>query len=158
MDMALAEAQRSLESGLMPVGVVIIYRNSVIARGHKTGKLNKRFDHAELMALRIALEKHGDAQDMTLYTTLEPCVMCFAAAANAKLARIVYGLEDAYGGIGRMASCWRMNGYNRYLPEIRGAVGRDQVRALFRTFFSLTTDEFWRDRSNLLVRACMGDE
>jgi len=154
MEMALSEAERSLDSGLMPVGVVIVRDNAVISSGRKTGMLNKRLDHAELMALQHAMTMYDDGHDMTLYSTLEPCLMCFATAANVKIARIVYALEDPYGGVGDMARCWRVRGNNGVIPTVTGSVKRSQAKAMFKKFFSHTNEGFWADKSNRLVEIC----
>ena len=61
-----------------------------------------RFDptrHAEMEALRAVPEDlWGSAEHMSLYTTLEPCLMCFGSILLHRVGRVVFGSSDPYGG------------------------------------------------------------
>ena len=83
-----------------PFGAVIVKDNKVIARGHnKVIETNDPTAHAEIVAIREATKLLGrfDLSDCILYTTCEPCPMCYSAAHWAKIPLIYYGAtkEDA---------------------------------------------------------------
>jgi len=101
MRLALEEACLAAREGEVPIGAVIIWRNQVIARSHN--QPIARHDptaHAEILAIREASEKMKNYRltGMTLYVTLEPCIMCAGAILQARLARVVFGAGDPKGG------------------------------------------------------------
>ncbi len=101
MRLALDEARLAAREGEVPVGAVIVWRNLVIAGSHN--QPIARHDptaHAEILAIRHASEiiKNYRMTGMTLYVTLEPCIMCAGAILQARLARVVYGAGDPKGG------------------------------------------------------------
>ncbi len=84
MEKALAMARQALDAGEFPVGCVLTCENEIIASGARlattTGAVNE-MDHAEMTALR-RLEDLGrdlDRSRVVAYSTMEPCLMCFAA-------------------------------------------------------------------------------
>ncbi|MCG3128433.1 MAG: tRNA-specific adenosine deaminase [Phycisphaerae bacterium] len=101
MERALALARESLESEDVPVGAVVVQRGRIIGRGcNQREKLNDPTAHAEMLALSAAAASvgHWRLEDCTLYVTLEPCPMCAGAIVLARVARLVYGADDAKGG------------------------------------------------------------
>jgi len=102
---ALAEARRSLSQDEFPVGAVVVLDDAVVAaRGHWTGgAVGRLLDHAEMLAL-MEVERTGkvlrrhERQAATLYTTLEPCALCMAAAMFFLLGRAVYAAEASVDG------------------------------------------------------------
>ena len=101
MQHALREAQYAFEEDEVPVGAVVVMNNKIIARGHnQVEKLNDPTAHAEILAITSACNSLGAKYLMgaSLYVTIEPCLMCCGAIYWSKLARIVYGAEDAKNG------------------------------------------------------------
>ena len=99
MEIAINEAKEIAKQGGYPIGAVIVKNGKVVARGRSTANVNNDpTSHAEIDAIRNATRKIGSMylEDCILYTTLEPCAMCAAAAVWAKLKGIVYGasMED----------------------------------------------------------------
>lgn len=95
MKSAIQEAEKAAREGNWPMGCVIVVNDKIISRAHNTGYTeNVRLAHAELKALLLAkdeLEKHrGEA---TVYTTYEPCPMCFGAIVLNKIKRVVTGIN-----------------------------------------------------------------
>jgi len=94
MRIAIEQAKNALRSGEgMAFGAVIVKGNEVISMAQNTAR--KSFDptnHAEINAIRKASQRLQNHHliDCTLYTTCEPCPMCFAAAWWAKIPKIVY--------------------------------------------------------------------
>jgi len=98
---ALKEARQSFEKDEVPVGVVIVAKDRIIARAHNlTETLNDVTAHAEMQAITAAASYLGGKylKDCTLYVTLEPCLMCAGALYWAQITRIVYGATDVKRG------------------------------------------------------------
>jgi tRNA(adenine34) deaminase len=98
---ALKEAQKALQLDEVPVGVVIVADNRIIARGHNlTERLNDVTAHAEMQAITSAASAVGGKylKDCSIYVTLEPCVMCAGAIAWSHAAKLIFGAHDAKKG------------------------------------------------------------
>lgn len=101
MKLALQEAHKAFERDEVPVGVVIVSNQNVIARAHNlTEVLNDVTAHAEMQAITSAANVLGGKYltDCTLYVTVEPCPMCAGALRWAQLSRLVYGASDPKRG------------------------------------------------------------
>lgn len=106
MKEALKEAQKAFDRDEVPVGVVIVSSNQVIARAHNlTETLNDVTAHAEMQAITAAANHLGGKylDDCTMYVTLEPCLMCAGAAFWAQLGKIVFGAWDEKRGYSLLA-------------------------------------------------------
>ena len=106
MRQALVEAKAAGEDGEIPIGAVMVCRNSIIARSHNlTETLHDVTAHAEMQAITAAAETIGGKylSDCTLYVTVEPCVMCAGALGWSQISRIVYGASDPRRGYSRIA-------------------------------------------------------
>ena len=91
---ALAEAHRGWLVGEMPFGAIVVDATArIVARAHERSSSERDPSrHAEIEAVRAACRSVGpDLTGCTLYTTTEPCAMCFTAAWLARMSRIVYG-------------------------------------------------------------------
>ncbi len=101
MKQALLEAEKAFEQGEIPVGAVVVSKNTIIARAHNlTEKLNDVTAHAEMQAITAASEFIGGKylQECTLYVSLEPCPMCAGALYWSQIGKIVYGASDVKRG------------------------------------------------------------
>lgn len=103
MEEAIKEAKKAYKKGDIPVGCVITKDNKIISKSHNC-KENKEMAtyHAEILAINKACKKlktwHLD--DCTLYTTMEPCVMCSGAIIQSRIKKIVYILNnESFGNI-----------------------------------------------------------
>jgi tRNA(adenine34) deaminase len=94
-------AQRAQDEGEVPVGAVLVKNGQCIAEGwNQPIKKHDPTAHAEIMAIRkagLVLENYRQT-DTTLYVTLEPCVMCMGAIANARIKRLIFGAFDSKRG------------------------------------------------------------
>ena len=93
--------------GNLPVGAVITLNNNIIAEGGSSilTPVYHPGRHAEMEALRqVPIELWIRARDMTCYTTLEPCVMCFGSLLLHGIGRIVFGAVDNQGGASSLLS------------------------------------------------------
>ena len=101
MDLALEEAARAAQAGEVPVGAVVVLDGRLLGSGHNTPiKDCDPTAHAEIVALRAAAREAGNYRliGATLYATIEPCAMCCGAAIHTRIARLVYGADDAKAG------------------------------------------------------------
>jgi tRNA(Arg) A34 adenosine deaminase TadA len=91
---AIAVAREGLARGQTPFGCVIVREDKELARAHN--EVWARTDitaHAEILALRRACEavKAVHLRGGAVYTTTEPCPMCFSACHWANVDRVVFG-------------------------------------------------------------------
>lgn len=102
MERAIALAQTAAAAGEVPVGAVIVDNDhQLIATGENRRERDQDpTAHAEIIALRAAGRSLGRwrLENCTLYVTLEPCPMCAGAIAQARLQRLVYGVDDPKAG------------------------------------------------------------
>ena len=101
MRQALELAREAAKLGEVPVGAVAVKDGQVIGRGFNRREVdNDALAHAELLALREATEAIGAWRllGVTLYATLEPCVMCAGALVQSRVERLVFGAMDPKGG------------------------------------------------------------
>lgn len=139
MGVALDEAAACLESGDVPVGAVIVDAHGrVLSRGRN--RREQRSDptaHAEIEALRAAAARGGGWRlpEATLVVTLEPCVMCAGAIADARLPRVVFGAwDERVGAAGSVYDVLRDRRLGTSVEVIAG-VREDECAALLRDFF-----------------------
>jgi len=147
MRRTLELARKSLMAGELPIGAIVVAENAVIAEAYCSDKRRRMLAHAELLALITADMKAPRIRErirMTLYTNLEPCVMCLGAAMSFCVGRIVYGVgAPADGAVTRLAHVSFGNAtYADYrMPTIVGGVMRDESRSLFQAFIEQSTDD-----------------
>lgn len=133
MRQALREAELAFQADEVPVGVVVVCNDRVIARGHNlTERLNDVTAHAEMQAITAAANDLGGKylKDCTLYVTLEPCPMCAGAMQWAQLGRVVFGAFDEKAGYRRFG--------NRLLhpkTQVTGGVMEAECADLMKAFF-----------------------
>lgn len=97
MKLALNESLKALKSGDVPIGCVIVKDDKIISKAYnKKEKLNNVTKHAEIIAIEKACKKlktwHLD--ECTIYTTMEPCLMCSGAIIQSRIKKIVYALPN----------------------------------------------------------------
>lgn len=101
LDKAVELALRAENMGNMPIGALIVLDGTIIAEG-PNALLVPDFHpgrHAEMEALKkVPVELWTKAKDMTCYTTLEPCIMCFGSLLLHRVGRVVFGAADTKGG------------------------------------------------------------
>ena len=94
MTEALAEAEKALAAGEVPIGAVMVRNGEIIARGHNLRNTDKNpLRHAEIDVIDAAAKVVGDwrLEDCVLYVTVEPCPMCAGAIVQARIPRVVFG-------------------------------------------------------------------
>lgn len=140
MEIALEEARAAALRGEVPVGAVIVAPSGdVVARaGNRTRELCDPTAHAEILAIRAACALVGSERlpGHDLYVTLEPCPMCAAAIAAARIGRLYYGADDPKsGGVAHGARVFT-HPQCHHAPEVYDGIGGDAATDLLRTFFA----------------------
>ena len=140
MDLALEEARAAAARGEVPVGAVIVAPSgAVVARaGNRTRELCDPTAHAEILAIRAACAALGQERlaGHDLYVTLEPCPMCAAAIAAARIGRLYYGAEDPKSGGVAFGARVFSHAQCHHVPEIYDGLAEDEAAALLRQFFA----------------------
>ena len=144
MDRALAEAEEAARAGEVPVGAVLVGPDGEVlaAAGNRTREMNDPTAHAEILALRTACAEAGSERlpDHDLYVTLEPCAMCAAALAAARIRRIYYGAADPKsGGVAHGARVFTHT-QAHHVPEIYDGIAAQEAADLLRAFFAARRD------------------
>lgn len=147
MRQALQEAQKALLSNEFPVGCVVVSDDRIIATGSRmntAGRQANELDHAEMVALRKLEAADRDFSGMTIYATMEPCLMCFGAILINGIGRVVYAYEDAMGGGTACALTGMPSLYKNSNISIISNVLRQESLDLFKAFFSDPQNTYWR--------------
>lgn len=139
MRVALVEASSAAAMGEVPIGACVLDEKGemLAASGNLTIANNDPTAHAEILVMRRAARIVGNYRltGCTLYTTIEPCVMCAGALVNARIKRLVFGAHDERFGavetLFRVCDDERLN----HRVEIVPGVLADECRALMREFF-----------------------
>jgi tRNA(adenine34) deaminase len=135
---ALDEARRAGGAGEVPIGAIVVLDGRVIGRAHNAPiAQHDPTAHAEILAIRAAARAQGNYRlpGATLYTTVEPCVMCCGAIVHARLARLVYGAADPKAG--GVASLYRLLDDARlnHRVAVTAGVRAEECGALLTAFF-----------------------
>jgi tRNA(adenine34) deaminase len=95
MRFALEEAEISLKEGNWPIGCVIELNGEIIAKAHNQNyTLRDRLAHAEMRALmQVQQQLWDNPNQAALYTTYEPCLMCFGGIMVSRIKRVVSGID-----------------------------------------------------------------
>lgn len=138
MRAALAEAGLAAGEGEIPVGAVVVVGDEIIARGRNCSVSHSDpAGHAELVALRAAAASVGNHRlpEATLYVTLEPCVMCTGAIAQARVRRVVFGAYDPKAGaLGSAVDLSDSRALNHRF-DVNGGLLADECAGLLQRFF-----------------------
>ena len=150
MRKALDLATQALGKGEFPVGCILVYADTIVATGQRThsmGQTPNEIDHAEINALRefSTLKTNIPPEKVTLYCTLEPCLMCFGAILITGINTVVYAFEDAMGGGTGCHLAALPSLYANRQPKIRSHVLRNESIRLFAAFFNNPDNLYWKD-------------
>jgi len=140
MDRALDQARAAASAGEVPVGAVLVEAQTGRILAETRNRIEELSDptaHAEILAIRAGAAALGSPRlpDCDLYVTLEPCPMCAAAIAFARVRRVYYGAGDPKGGaidhgvrLFDQPTC-------HHRPEVYGGIGESEAATLLREFF-----------------------
>ena len=140
MRAALELAGHAESIGEVPVGAVVVLDGAIIGSGYNAPI--SRHDpsaHAEMMALRDAAQNIGNYRlvGCELFVTLEPCLMCAGAIIHARIARLVYGANDAKtGACGSVLNAFAEQRLNHHTEVVAGVLV-DECGLMLSKFFAL---------------------
>jgi len=98
---ALALAELAQKENEVPIGAVVVLNDEIIGQGYNCPIKNcDPCAHAEIIALKDAAKNINNYRllDVTLYTTLEPCIMCAGAIVHARIKKLVFAAKDEKAG------------------------------------------------------------
>lgn len=129
MELAIEEAVKAYNKNEVPIGCVIVYKDKVIATGYNRKSIdNVATYHAEVLAIEDACKYLGTwyLDECTLYTTVEPCMMCTGAIIQSRVKKVVYGCKnEAFGYLSRVDT----------RIEIESGVLEDKCKNILSGFF-----------------------
>ena len=142
MRLALDEARNALHIGEVPVGAVLAHDQEVVAVGfNQPIHAVDPTAHAELVAIRKAARELGNYRmpGLTLYVTLEPCMMCIGAIVHARIGTLVYGAPEPKLGAVESLFDLRQISVPHRLSVISGVMEQD-CKKIIQDFFKYRRD------------------
>lgn len=123
----------------VPIGACLVDESGALlaCASNRTITSNDPTAHAEILILREAAAKIGNYRltGATVYTTIEPCVMCAGALVNARVKRLVFGAHDArFGAVETLFRLCDSSLLNHRIEIVSGVLA-DECRELIRDFF-----------------------
>ena len=137
MEEAIKLALEAAERDEVPVGAVCVRDGKIISMASNTREESKcATHHAEILAIEAACSALGGWRlpGVTLYVTMEPCVMCGGAIINSRIERVVYGAKDHRFGAFGSALDINAAGLN-HKPEVVGGVLGDRCAEILSSYF-----------------------
>lgn len=150
MRRALAQADTAAAAGEFPVGCILVHGDRIVARAARENSRTagrNELDHAEMLALRRLSRGplEIDPEGLTLYCTMEPCLMCFAALVLAGVGTIVYAYEDVMGGGTACPLDHLPPLYRQRRPRVLPGILRHESLVRFQAFFTDPGNDYWHD-------------
>lgn len=149
MAVALELAEEALRAGEFPVGCVLVRDGRIIAGGRRMNSAAasaNELDHAEMVALRRAVDANPGLtfHDVTVYSTMEPCLMCYSTLLLNGVRTMVWAYEDVMGGgtsldLGELAPLYR----EMEVTLVPGVMRLESLR-LFHDFFTNPVNAYWQ--------------
>ena len=134
MGEALAEARNALARGERPIAAVAVVDEAMVVRAHdRVQETNDPTAHAVIVALREAARKLGLERlaDATIFTTIEPCVMCVGALLESDVETLVYAVPNTIdGAAGTVIQLAQHEALGRRVKIVSG-IRRDEAEELF---------------------------
>lgn len=135
---ALKEAEKAARRKEVPIGAIAVSKGQVIARAHNIRESTEDpLGHAELLLLRKIARKLRSwrLESVTVYVTLEPCLMCFGALLQARVARLVFGAMDPKAGV--CGSLYDLSSDHRFNHriEVTSGVMKTECSGILKKFF-----------------------
>ena len=149
MEFTINYAREGLNNGEMPIAASIWLEDKLISKAYTTEKKDERLlVHVELNALIRADKSTLDVairKKMQLFTSLEPCLMCYGAAMSSFIGEIYYSLKAPEDGA---LSLIRFENFNNKLlqfqnPTIEGNILTEMAKILFAEYMKQIDQNSW---------------
>ena len=156
MGIALEEAEKCLEQKILTVGAVLVVNGLVVGKCHKDNFHSYHTDHAETLLLRQYFKdrvvRRGN-QTISIYTTMEPCMMCLGLMMHLPVDKLFYAAKDPYGG-----GCCILS-HPHILPfrhqekpmQVTSCLCENEAKNQLKRFLDVNEHDFYKDKNNLLV-------
>ncbi|MBR4801113.1 MAG: tRNA adenosine(34) deaminase TadA [Clostridia bacterium] len=138
MTLAIGLAQASAEADEVPVGVVVVKDDKVVATSENMKeRLNDATKHAEMVALSRATEAVGNwwLENCDVYVTLEPCPMCAGAMINSRIRALYFGAYDEKTGAAGSKVNLLESGLFNHDIVVSGGHRQEECSKLLSSFF-----------------------
>jgi tRNA(adenine34) deaminase len=138
MKLAIEQARIAEDNGDVPIGAVIVHKNTIIAKAYnQREQLKDPTAHAEIIALTQAAAalENWHLNGCTMYVTLEPCPMCAGALVLARIDRLVYGCDDPKTGAVKSLYNIVTDGRLNHRLEVTSGVLADECTKQLQDFF-----------------------
>lgn len=149
MNRAIELAKESASHDEVPVGVVIVKDDKIIAEsGNRKERDNCAVCHAEIVAIKKATEALGNwwLEDCDMYVTLEPCAMCAMAMIHSRIRHLYFGAYDEKtGAAGSKVNLFEKGLFNHDV-EVDGGILKEECGALLTEFFRKKRIENKKDK------------
>lgn len=138
MKLALSLAESAASYDEVPIGALVVKNNRLVSTAfNRKERTQQCCDHAEIIAIGRACEnlRSWRLVDCTLYSTLEPCLMCAGALYQARIQRVVFATSDPKAGA--LTSLYRIHDDRRlnHRFKVTQGVYQDQAVELLQEFF-----------------------
>lgn len=138
MDIALKQAGKAYKKGDVPIGAVVVKNDKIISKAfNKKEKNRNAIEHAEILAITKACKKlkTWHLEDCTLYTTVEPCMMCCGAIIQSRIANLVYGTKNSKFGYAGSIDNLLDNNKNNHKVNVISGIKKKEASELLILFF-----------------------
>ena len=151
MSIAIEEAKKSLFSKDFPVGAVLVINGKYIGKSRNTVYSKKNWTyHAELKIIKkysnIIKNAVKEKKEIKLYTTLEPCFMCFGTAIVNKITKIIFACPDPSGGMAYLNPKNFSEWYQLNWPRQDGGLLKEESYKLLKEFMKKQERKQWKIR------------
>ena len=137
MSQSLIQAHKAFDCDEVPIGAIIVDKaGKIIARAYnQVEKKESQLAHAELQVLAKATKKmkRWRLNDLTIYVTLQPCIMCMGALILSRIDRIVYAANSPLFGCDLDKQEW-FGIYKDSLPVVEFQEHVESIK-LLKSFF-----------------------
>ncbi len=137
MKEALKEAQKAYLKNETPIGAVAVYEDKIIARAHNQREIKQDSTmHAEIQIIQKACKKLGTwrLENVSIYVTLEPCVMCAGAMIQARVEKVYYGAKNDRFGAHQGAVHLFEVPFNHFV-HVEGGILEEECSSMISSFF-----------------------
>ncbi len=140
MNYAFKEAEKAFDKEEIPIGCIIVFQNTIIAKAHNLVEtLKDPTAHAEIIAITSAAEYLQSKQlvGCSMYITLEPCVMCAGAIVLSKMENLFFGAYDVKSGACGSVFNITNNKSLNHNCNVLGGVMDEKCKEILKNFFEI---------------------